>query len=127
MGQVAVGRPLVVADRLGIPLLHHAEAAELALHAVEVAVVVGVAVGEPPTCHVVDDLHLLEHLHRERQACGPRAPRLPICEVELRRAGVGEPCLTSEIVFDSREQMGPTLGHQAHETQRARLISQEWR
>ena len=68
---VAVGRS--ARELLGVPLLDHAEAAELALVAVEVAVVVGVAGDEAVAADVVVGLDALDHVHRERQ---PRDPRL---------------------------------------------------
>ena len=54
-------------ELLGVPLLHHAEAAELALDAVEVTVVIGVAGDETVAADAVVGLDALDHVHRERQ------------------------------------------------------------
>ena len=55
----------------GVPLLDHAEAPELALDAVEVAVVVGVAGGEAVAADAVVGLDPLDHVDREGQAGDP--------------------------------------------------------
>jgi hypothetical protein len=54
-----------------VPLLDHAEAAELALVAVEVAVVVGVAGDEAFAADVVVRGDTLDHVHRHRQPGDP--------------------------------------------------------
>ena len=55
-------------ELLGVPLLHHAEAAELALDAVEVAVVIGVARDEAVAADVVVGLDPLDDVDRETAA-----------------------------------------------------------
>ena len=55
-------------ELLGVPLLDHAEAAELALDAVEVAVVVGVAGDEAVAADAVVGLDALDDVHGERQS-----------------------------------------------------------
>ncbi len=68
---VPAGKLLACAERrklLRVPLLHQAEAAELALIAVEVAVVVGVAGDEAVAADAVVGLDALDHVHREREA-----------------------------------------------------------
>jgi hypothetical protein len=95
-GGVDVGRPLSPILRrrgergelLGVPLLHHAEAAELALLAVEVAVVVGVAGDEAVAADVVVGLDPLDHVHRERQPGDPGLAVALVLQVELGRGRV---------------------------------------
>ncbi len=85
-------------ELLGVPLLDHAEAAELALLAVEVAVVVGVAGDEAVAADVVVGLDALDHVHRERQ---PRDPGLAVAlvlQVELGRGGVVDAGFGAEVV-----------------------------
>ena len=53
-------------DLFRIPLLHHTEAAKLALNAIEVAVVVGVAGGETIAADVVVGFNALDYMHRKR-------------------------------------------------------------
>ena len=63
----------VGAEFLGVPLLDHAEATELALEAVEVAVVIGVSADQPVAADPVDGLGALDHLtgkgRRVTQGC----------------------------------------------------------
>src|ERR1700719_67326 len=54
-------------ESLGIELIHAPEAAKLALHAVEIAVMVFVAGDEPITADVVVSGDALDDVHRERQ------------------------------------------------------------
>jgi len=59
-------------DLFGVALLDHAETAELALGAVEVAVMVGVAGDEAILADGIKGLDALDHVHRERQPGDPR-------------------------------------------------------
>ena len=52
---------------LGVPLLDHAEAAELALVAVEIAVVIGVARHEAIAADLVVGFDAFDHMHGEWQ------------------------------------------------------------
>src|SRR5688500_6685418 len=60
-----------VLERFRIPLLDHAEAAELTLLAVEVAVVIGEARHEPSAAHMIERLDPLDDVHRKRRARDP--------------------------------------------------------
>ena len=71
---VPLGNCAAFAERrelFGVPLLDHAEATELALVAVEVAVVVGVAGDEAVAADAVVGLDPLDHMDRERQPGDP--------------------------------------------------------
>ncbi len=72
-------------DGLRVGLFDQAEAPKLALRAVVVAVPVAIGRGEALARDAVAMLDLLEDMHRERQACGPRATGGTILQVELRR------------------------------------------
>src|SRR5262249_11911312 len=80
--EVAVSEGRVGAELLGVPLLHHAEPAELALMAVEVPVMVGIAADQPVPADPVDRLYPLHDLDGKRQAGDPRPARLLVLEVE---------------------------------------------
>ena len=85
-GGIACGEFAVVLD---IHLLDAAEAAELALDAIEIAVVVGVACWtkrSAATCR--DGLDSLDHMHRERQPGDPRLAGALVLQVELGRRRV---------------------------------------
>ena len=103
-GGVDVGRRRELAARrergelLGVPLLDHAEAAELALVAVEVAVVVGVAGDEAVAADVVVGLDALDHVHRERQPGDPGLAGALVLQVELGRGGVVDAGFGAEVV-----------------------------
>ncbi len=68
---------------LSIPLLHHAKAAELALDAVEVSVVVGVAGDEAVAADVVIGLDTLDDMYGKGNSGNPRFSCLFISEVEF--------------------------------------------
>ena len=68
LGSGSVPPAFSVAKFLGVPLLDHSEAAELAFLPVKVAVMVGVARNETVVADQVMRLHTLHHMHRERQA-----------------------------------------------------------
>ena len=70
--EVAVVERRVGAELLGVPLLDHAEPAELPLVGVVVAVVVGVPGDQPAAADPVDGLDPLDDLHGERQPGHPR-------------------------------------------------------
>ena len=85
-------------ELLGVPLLDHAEAAELALDAVEVAVVVGVAGDEAVAADAVVGLDPLDDMHRERQ---PRDPGLAVAlvlQIELGGRRVLDTRFGAEVV-----------------------------
>ena len=94
-GSIAVGQG---GELLGVPLLDHAEAAELALLAVEVAVVVGVAGDEAVAADVVVGLDALDHVHRERQPGDPGFAVALVLQVELGRGGVVDAGFGAEVV-----------------------------
>ena len=79
----SVPSPVERRELLGVPLLDHAEAAELALLAVEVAVVVGVAGDEAVAADVVVGLDALDHMHREGQPGDPGLAVALVLQVEL--------------------------------------------
>src|ERR1700724_1970057 len=60
------------ANLVRIPVFHHTEAAELALVAVEIAVVIAVAGDEAAAADAVVGLDALDHMDRERQSRDPR-------------------------------------------------------
>ena len=101
-GHVAAGERR---ELLGVPLLHHAEAAELALLAVEVAVVVGVAGDEAVAADVVVGLDPLDHVHRERQPRDPGPAVALVLQVELGRWGVVDTGLGAEVVDGLDQQV----------------------
>ena len=62
---------MIVGEGLGVELLDHAEAAELALRPVPVAVVVAVLGRQLAVGDLVDHLDARDHLHREGQRRPP--------------------------------------------------------
>jgi hypothetical protein len=125
-GGDVVCRDIAAGERrelLGVPLLDHAEAAELALLAVEVAVVVGVAGDEAIAADVVNGLDVLNHVHRERQPGDPRCTVALVLQVELGRGGVIDARLGAQVVDSLDQQMRLAAAHQvdvAHRPPRAR-------
>ncbi len=99
-------------ERLRVRLLHQAKAAELALFAVEVAVVVGVGRHEAAAADVVVGLDALHDVDGEGQAGDPRPAGLPVLQVELRRGGIVEARLGAQVVDDAAEQVGLRVAHQ---------------
>src|SRR5215467_16199318 len=73
---------------VGVPLLYHPEAAELALDAVEVTMMVFVESNELVTADVVESFYAFDNVNRERQACEPRGAVVFILQIELRRGSV---------------------------------------
>ena len=65
-------------------LLDHAEAAEFALNAVEVAVMIGVAGDEAIAADQITCLHSLDHMDGERQTRDPRFAVKLVLQIELR-------------------------------------------
>ena len=88
-------------DLLRVPLLDSAETAELALHAVVVAVVVGVARDEAVAANVVVGLNPLHHMHWERKACDPGRARQLVGHVELGGRGIFNNRLGAQIIGDA--------------------------
>src|SRR5438876_1209819 len=66
-GEGCSTRRMEVTEDLGIELLHHAEASELTLGAVPVALVVAVLGCELALRDLIDRFHPGNHMHRERQ------------------------------------------------------------
>ena len=84
------GRPLdaqLIEQRrelLGVPLLDHAEAAELALETVEVTMMVRVSSGEPGPSPIICNRHVFHAMHRKRELRDPRFSRELVLQIELR-------------------------------------------
>ena len=81
------GQRAVTGERcelFGVPLLHHSEAAELALRAVEVTVVVGVAGDEAVAADVVVGLDPLDDMYGEGQPGDPGFAVALVLQIELR-------------------------------------------
>ena len=98
---MAAGSVAVASERrelFGVPLLDHAEAAELALFAVEVAVVVGVAGDEAVAADVVVGLDALDHMHRKRQPGDPGFAGALVLQIELGRGRVLDAGFGAEVV-----------------------------
>src|SRR6266849_6756761 len=87
----------------GIPLIDSAEAAELALYSVKVAVVVGVARDETVAAYVVVALDALNHVHREGKAGEPGRAGQFVGDVELGGGRVLNDGLSTEVVGDANE------------------------
>ena len=122
-GQRAAGRER--GELLGVPLLHHAEAAELALLAVEVAVVVGVAGDEAVAADVVVGLDPLDHVHRERQPGDPGFAVALVLQVELGRGGVVDAGFGAEVVDGLDQQMRLLPAHQVDVAHRPPRIARQ--
>ena len=112
---------------LDIELLHAPEAAELALDRVEAALVICVGRGERRAAPGVTHRHPPHHVHGERERAGPRPPGEPVGERELRRGGVLELGLQSEVVGGPGEQMRLAAAHQVDVAQRAGRVRRERR
>jgi len=106
-------------------MFDHAEAAELALEPVVVAVVVSVPGDEPGPVEPVDGLHLFGHLDGERQPGHPRPPGSLVGEVELRGRGIADPGPRTEVVVDLGEQVGLPGRHQVEVTQLPAAVSRQ--
>src|SRR6266508_5998704 len=103
--------PARLSFRQGHPLLDHAEAAKLALLAIEVTVVVGVARDESVAADVVVGLDALDHVHRERQPRDPGSAVALVPQVELGRGGVGDAGIDSNnAVVVAHPQQAEVLG-----------------
>src|SRR5262249_43165430 len=73
-----IGEAVTGAERgvlLGVPLLDHAEATELALNAIEVAVVIGITGDEAVTAEAVEGVDAFDHVHWEWQPGDPWCAR----------------------------------------------------
>jgi hypothetical protein len=108
-------------------LLHHPEAAELALDAVIVTMVVGVARDEAILADRVPNLEALDDVDRERELRDPRGAGAPIREIEPRRGRVPNPSLRSHVVDDRDEQVRLRPAHQVDVAHRVRRIAGELR
>ncbi len=96
----------------GVPLIDSAKAAELAFHAIKVAVVVGKASHKTVATNVVVALHALNHMHGERKAREPRCAGNFVGDVELRGRGILDQGLCAKIVRDVHQQMRLLPAHQ---------------
>ena len=114
-------------ELLGVPLLDHAEAAELALLAVEVAVVVGVAGDEAVAADVVVGLDALDHVHRERQPGDPRFAVALVLQVELGRGRVVDARLGAEVVDGLDQQVRLAAAHQVDVAHRPPRVARQRR
>ena len=99
-------------DFLGVPLVHSPEAAEFALDAVEISVVVGVAGDEPVATDVVVDLHPFDDMDRERYAGDPRRAGELVGHIKFSGRRIFDACLGAEIVAGLDEEMGLLPAHQ---------------
>ena len=72
-------------ELLGVPLLHHSEAAKLAFDTVIVAVMVGIARDEIVAADPVKRLDLLDHVDGKRNARDPGRAGELIGDIELGR------------------------------------------
>lgn len=97
---------VVVGPGFGVLDLDHAEAAELSLGAVEVAVAVAVALDEGVAGDVVADLDAVDDVGRERQPRLPRAAGGAVLEVVLRRGGVLDVGLAAHVALRREHQIG---------------------
>ena len=108
---------------LGVPVLDHAEAAELAFEAVVVPMVVGVPGGEPVPVNPVDGFDSFDDVDRERQPGDPRPPGRLVGQVELGGWRVADLGLGAEVVGHAGEQVGLARGHQVDVAQLAASIA----
>ena len=98
-------------DLFRVPLFDHAEAPELALHAVEIAVVVGVAGDKAAAIDVVVGVNAFDYMHREWQPGDPRGAVSLVLQVELGRGGVVNAGLGAEVVDGLDQQMRLLSAH----------------
>lgn len=102
---VVQARLRVLLEGLGVPLLHAAEALELALHPVEGAVVIAVAGHQLGAGQVIDALGRLHQVDREGEPADPRPPLPLIPQVEVGGARVADAGGRTQVVVDPRQQM----------------------
>ena len=95
-----------------IPLFHHAEAAELALGAVEVPVMVGIARNETVAADAVEGCDPFNTVHRKWQASDPWFSVLFVGEIELGGGRVLHLGFGSQVVRGLDEQMRLLPAHQ---------------
>ncbi len=104
--------PAKRSEFLGIPLLHFAETAKLALDTIIVAVVVGVTCDEAAAADPVVRLDSLDHMHWERKPRDPRLAVLFILQIEPGGRCIFHSRFSSQIVFRCLEEMGLPLFHE---------------
>ena len=109
-GRIRGDRP----NLFGIPLLNHPEAPELALNAIEVAVMVGITRDKAVAADAVIRLHPLDYMHRERQPGDPRTAAQLVLQVKPRRGSIMNPCFRSHIVFRLNQQVRFLPTHQVY-------------
>src|SRR5262245_48995145 len=97
---------------LGIQLLDHAEATELAHLAVEVCVVIGIACDEAVAADMIEGFNALDYLHRERQAGDPGSASELVPQIELGRGGIIDAGLGAKVVDHLDQQMRLVAAHQ---------------
>ena len=108
-GDVALGEAAVC---FNVDLLDPPKAAELALHAVEVAVVITVGAGEAGLSPLIRHGHFLDAMNRKRQLRDPRLSRGFVGEVELGGGRVLNGRLGTEVVARLDEQVRFLSAHQ---------------
>ena len=88
-----------------VPLIHPAKAPELALHAVEVTVMVRIAGDEEIAADVVVGLHLFDHVDGKWQASDPRRARQLVGHVELGGRRILDHRFRAQIVSTVHQQV----------------------
>ena len=99
-------------ELLGVPLLHLAESAELALDAIKVAVVVSVAGDKAVAADVVVNFNALNDMDWKRDLCYPWFPRRFVGEVEPGGRRVLHDGFGADIVARLPEQVRLVTAHQ---------------
>jgi hypothetical protein len=111
---VAVMKRTIRPVLLGVPLLDHAEAAELPLVTVEAAVMVGIAGDRPVAADPVQGLHSLDDVDHVGEPGHPRHAGQLVGQVEAGRGGVADPCLRAQVVARGDQQVRLAAAHQVH-------------
>ena len=118
LGRVVVGgrerAAFVRHELLGIELLDAAEAAELALHSIEISVVERLQTDEVVSRDEIVNMAALDYMHGKRKARNPRPAGGAVGEIELGGRRVLEQRFAAEIVPNAREQMRLAAAHQVH-------------
>jgi hypothetical protein len=114
-------------ELLSVLLLDHSEAAELALDAIEVAVVILVRGNEAIAADAVERRHAFDDVHRERQPRDPRIARSLVLQVELRRGCVVDLRLGAEVVRRADEQVGLLPAHEIDVPERTSRVARQGR
>src|SRR5207253_8559288 len=112
-------------DLFRVPVLDHAESAELPLDAVEIPVVVSEAGDEPVAADVIVGGDALDDVNWKGNACDPRPAGELVGGIEIGRGGVFDVSLRPEVVDHVDQQMRLATGHQVHVPQRRLLY--DWK